>query len=90
MGVTLDDGNLFDWAFKGIVGLLVTVLSWIVGKQVGETERNRDGLANYKTFVADNYIKKDVADRIHNRIDSVDKKMDEMKDLLITSLHAKK
>lgn len=71
--MTLDDQSLFDWAFKGIVGLFVTVLSVFANKQVRATEHNRDELDAHKLNVAENYIKKDVVDRIHERIDDMSK-----------------
>lgn len=61
----------FDWIFKGIVGLFVTVLTWLAGKQITATERNREEIDEHKLYVAEEYIKKDVVDRIHERIDSM-------------------
>lgn len=67
----MGDGNLFDWAFKAIVGLLVTVLSWIAGRQVKASERTQRELDEHKLYAAKNYIEKDAMDRVHDRIDEV-------------------
>lgn len=78
-----DDFSFFEWAFKGMVSIGLTVGGWfwiMLFKAVG---KNRDDLVDHKLHVSDNYIKKDVVDRIHERIDSVDGKMDDIKDILI-------
>jgi len=69
--MTIDDQSLFDWAFKGIVGLLVTILSWIAGKQIKNGERTQKELDDHRLYSAKNYIEKDAMDRVHDRIDEV-------------------
>lgn len=55
----IDDSNLFDWAFKGIVGLCMVVLSWVAGKQVKNIEKNTDDLHDFKNEVAKEYATRD-------------------------------
>lgn len=66
-----DDLSFFEWAFKGLVGVVLTAGWWLWTKLVTAVSKNKDDLAEYKLHVADNYIKKDVVERIHDRIDDL-------------------
>lgn len=72
--------SILDWAFKGLVAVVLTAGGGLCGMLLKAVGKNRDDLSDHKLHVADNYIKKDVVDRVHERIDSVDEKMDKMKD----------
>lgn len=85
----MSDGYL-EYIFKGLVGLVGIMLGWNIKKQVQLTEEIRKDLDSHKLYSAKNYIEKDVVDRIHTRIDSIDKKMDDVKDLLITTTSGKR
>jgi hypothetical protein len=67
--VQIDDNNIFDW----IVGAFMGLISLIAHKQIRLNERNHEDLQAHKLHVSDHYIKKDVVDRIHERIDDMSK-----------------
>jgi isocitrate dehydrogenase kinase/phosphatase len=66
-----DDVSFIEWGFKGLVAVVLTVGGWLWTKLVGAVGKTKDDLAEYKVHVADNYIKKDVVERIHDRIDDL-------------------
>lgn len=71
--MTLDDQSLFDWAFKGIVGLFVTILTWMAGKQMKATEKNAEAITEHRIYSEGTYIKNDALNRVHLRIDEGNK-----------------
>jgi uncharacterized protein YlzI (FlbEa/FlbD family) len=84
--VNVDDSNLFEWVFKGLVGLVLGAgaLMWKgLVKRVEDTEK---GLNDHMLYSAKNYIEKDAIDRVHERIDDVSK---DIKTLLTRVGHGK-
>ncbi len=69
-----DENTIMEWSFKGLVGVILTIGGWLWVQLVKAVSKNRDDLADHKLHVADNYIKKDVVERIHDRIDDLAEK----------------
>lgn len=69
-----DEISLLEWGFKGLVGAALTVGWYLWTSLVKVVSKNKDDLAEYKTHVAENYIKKDVIERVHTRLDGLAEK----------------
>lgn len=69
-----DDVSFMEWGFKGLVGVALAVGGWLWTNLVKAVSKNKDDLAEYKVHVADNYIKKDIIERVHNRLDTLAEK----------------
>lgn len=85
-----NDPGLFEWIFKGLVSLVLTVGGWMWVMLVRAVGKNRDDLADHKLHVADNYVKRDVIERIHTRIDEMNENISDIKTLIVTTLGGKK
>lgn len=64
-----DDLSLLEWGFKTVVATSLGAGGWLWGKTMTAVGKNRDDLAAHKLYVSENYIKKDVIERIHDRLD---------------------
>lgn len=74
--IPVSDMSWLEWAFKGLVGVVFTAGWWLWTKLVSAVSKNKDDLAEYKVHVSDNYIKKDVIERVHTRLDDMADKDD--------------
>lgn len=69
-----DEVSLMEWGFKGLVTAVLSMGWWLWTKLVSAVSKNKDDLADHKLHVSENYIKKDVVERIHDRIDELAEK----------------
>lgn len=83
--------EFLEWVFKGAVSILFTIGGWMwvmlikkVNKIENKAEMNAIALSDYKTEVARTYADKNVIERIHDRIDTVQAGVDDIKNILIT------
>lgn len=75
-----DDVSFLEWGFKTVVGVSLAVGGWMWTMLVRSVGKNRDDLAAHRLHVSENYIKKDVIERIHDRLDKTAEKA-ELKEL---------
>jgi hypothetical protein len=81
------DGGMLEWCFKGLVSIMLTVCGWMLVMLVKAVDKNRDEIASHRLHVADNYVKKDVIERIHTRIDEMGVNIGDIKTLIITTVN---
>lgn len=59
----VNDGSMLEWAFKGLVSIVLTVGAWMWVMLVRSVGKNREDLADHKLHVSENYAKKtDIGD----------------------------
>ncbi len=68
------DDSILMIVLKNAWVLFLAVFGWIGRGMRDDIDKTRDALSDHKLHVADNYIKKDVVERIHDRIDSLAEK----------------
>jgi len=69
-----EEYSMLEWGFKGLVSAALAAGGWLWARLVNSVNQNRDEIAAHKLHVAENYIKKDMVERIHNRIDELAEK----------------
>lgn len=84
-----DEINWVESGFKILVGASIAVGGWLWNRLVGAVVKNRDDLADHKLYVAENYIKKDVVERIHNRLDQMGENISDIKTLMVSTINGK-
>lgn len=79
--MVIDDQSLFGWIFGGIGAIFMAGTGFLMNRQIKfndkileKTEILKDSIHNHENFSSNNYIKKDVVDRIHERLDKTAEK----------------
>lgn len=65
--------DLWDWAFKGLVSIVLTAGAWLWVMLIHAVAKNRDDLAAHKLHVSENYAKKTEISDVFDCIDEVRK-----------------
>ncbi len=54
----VNEPSLMEWAFKGLVSIVLTVGAWLWIMLIGRVERTKEELNQHKLHVSDHYAKK--------------------------------
>jgi len=65
----MPDDSVIIMILKWLWAAVLAVFAWIGKGMYEDIKKHEDDLNEHKLYVAENYIKKDVIDRIHDRID---------------------
>jgi Tfp pilus assembly protein PilO len=91
-----DEMGLFEWAFKGLVALVLTGVGWfmlmlnstISGLKDEQGDLKSD-FNNHKLYSAQTYTEKSSLERIHDRMDNMCKDISDIKTLLVQTVGKK-
>ena len=56
--MNVEDSGLMDWAFKGLVSVVLTVGAWMWVMLIGAVKENRKELSDHKLHVSEHYARK--------------------------------
>lgn len=68
-----DDISWLEWAFKGLVVVMLTVGGWLWTMLVRAVSKNKDDLADHRLHVSENYAKKIEIRDVFDALDEVRK-----------------
>ena len=91
------DINLFNWVFEGTISILFIIGGWLCVMLFRAVVKNREDISAHKLHVAENFIRKDTFERVHDRIDKMsenivdaNEKISEIKSMMVQILHGMK
>lgn len=82
-----DEISWVEGGFKLLVGVAITVFGWLWSRLVNYVVKNHEDIVEHKLHVSENYVKKDVIERIHSRIDEMSENISDIKTLIVTTLN---
>lgn len=81
-----DEHNAFYWLIQGLLAALLAIVGFFTKGVIEDVNKMKESdakcaldLANFKTDVANNYVKESTLSRIHDRIDTM---QDDIKQIL--------
>lgn len=65
------ENQFLEWAFKGLVAVVLTVGGWLGVSMAKAVAKNRDDLAAHKLHVSETYAKTESLKRIYELMDVI-------------------